>query len=417
MALSKLHSQNLLGPILIYLIGYGLIFFSKGFSAASIYTILSSVFIWGIYQLVRQHRFARVGLAYSVFFITPILSLTGQIGVLTGFNGNSSSLNWLGVSFVSAGIALFIYHDQFTLKSLFFNIMQPIRFNSGPVALTNVKIHAFSKKRALIYIRWMILGTFLFSVIASGLSQLLILKESTDALDVLLFGIVFEAYVYFNFVGITMMAFGALNLFGVRTVMNFNSPFAARNVIEYWQRWHISLSTVLKNLFFLPFKKTFGLPIAIFLVFISSAMWHGVTLNFVIWGSFHALFWVITYYILKMIANKQLAKLLVLLLFPFIVVLGRLIFSESDSSILFFKVQQLFTWSTDQNNVISTHLQFDTKTLFTVIFATLLIAFEFTFPKLARRYHFLRHPYLSVVWIILCIAFSSFGIEGVYGTR
>jgi hypothetical protein len=168
MALSKLHSQNLLGPILIYLIGYGLIFFSKGFSAASIYTILSSVIIWGIYQLVRQHRFARVGLAYSVFFITPILSLTGQIGVLTGFNGNSSSLNWLGVSFVSAGIALFIYHDQFTLKSLFFNIMQPIRFNSGPVALTNVKIHAFSKKRALIYIRWMILGTFLFSVIGNN---------------------------------------------------------------------------------------------------------------------------------------------------------------------------------------------------------------------------------------------------------
>ena len=413
----KLHTKNLLGPVLIYLIGYGLIFFSKGVGFASIFTALSSIAIWVLYQLVRKNQFARVGLAYAVFFITPILSLTGQIGVLTGFNGNSSSLNWLGVSFVSAGIALFIYHDQFTLKSLFLNIMQPVRFNSGPVALTAPATSAFSKKRAFIYLRWMILGTFLFSVVASGLAQLLILKESTEALDILVFAIAFEAYVYFNFAGITMMAFGALNLFGVRTVMNFNSPFAARNVIEYWQRWHISLSTVLKNLFFLPFKKTFGLPVAIFLVFISSAMWHGVTLNFVIWGTFHALFWVLTYYILKIIANKALAKLFALLLFPLIVVLGRLIFSESDSSLLFFKFQQIFTWNSDPNNVISSHLEFDTKTLLTVIFATLLIAFEFAFPKLARKYHFLRNPYACVVWIILCIAFSSFGLEGVYGTR
>jgi hypothetical protein len=367
--------------------------------------------------LVRKSRVARVGLAYAVFFITPILSLTGQIGVLTGFNGNSSSLNWLGVSFVSAGIALFIYHDQFTLKSLFLNIMQPIRFNSGPVALTAPTIKAFSKKRALIYIRWMILGTLLFSVIASGLSQLLILKESTEPLDILIFAIAFEAYVYFNFAGITMMAFGALNLFGVRTVMNFNSPFAARNVIEYWQRWHISLSTVLKNLFFLPFKKTFGLPVAIFLVFISSAMWHGVTLNFVIWGSFHALFWVLTYYILKIIKNKTIAKGFALLLFPLIVIFGRLIFSESDSSLLFFKFQQVFTWNADINNVISTHLEFDTKTLLTVILATVFISFEFAFPQLARKYHFMRNPYACIAWIILCIAFSSFGLEGVYGTR
>lgn len=412
-----LQTKKLLGPVLICLIGYGLIFFSKGVGFASSFTLLSSVVIWGLYQLVRKTKWARVGLAYGVFFITPILSLTGQIGVLTGFNGNSSSLNWLGVSFVTAGIALFIYHDQFTLKSLFLNIMQPIRFNSGPVALTAHSISAFSKKRAIIYIRWMILGTFLFSVIASGLSQLLILKESTEALDILIFAIAFEAYVYFNFAGITMMAFGALNLFGVRTVMNFNSPFAARNVIEYWQRWHISLSTVLKNLFFLPFKKTFGLPVAIFLVFISSAMWHGVTLNFVIWGTFHALFWVLTYYIIKFITNQQIAKLLALLLFPFIVVLGRLIFSESDSSLLFFKVQQVFNWSSDSSNVISTHLEFDTKTMLTVIFATILICFEFAFPKLARKYQFMRNPYACVVWIILCIAFSSFGLEGVYGTR
>jgi D-alanyl-lipoteichoic acid acyltransferase DltB (MBOAT superfamily) len=409
--------KNLFGPCAIFLTGYGLIFFSKGLGFASIFTALSSILIWGLYLILRKHKIARVILAYGVFSITPILSYTGQIGVLTGFNGNHSSIKWLGVSFVMASISIFIYNDQFTFKSLFLNIMQPIRLNSGPIALTSSKIHAFSRKRTFIYIRWMILGTFMFSVIASGLSQLLILKESTEALDILIFGIIFEAYVYFNFVGITMMAFGALNLFGVRTAMNFNSPFSARNVIEYWQRWHISLSTVLKTLFFRPLKNTCGLPVAIFFVFISSALWHGVTLNFMIWGSFHALFWLITYYILKMLNNKQIAKILTLLLLPFIVVMGRIIFSESDSTLLLFKLQQVINWDTDSANAISHHIQFDTKTLFTLIFGGILMGFEFAFPILAKRYRFLRNQYLCVIWVFLCIEFSSFGIEGVYGTR
>jgi hypothetical protein len=69
---------------------------------------------------LKTNKLARTILAYAVFFITPVLSLTGQIGVLTGFNGNSSSLNWLGVSFVSAGIALFVYNGRTESKKLIF---------------------------------------------------------------------------------------------------------------------------------------------------------------------------------------------------------------------------------------------------------------------------------------------------------
>jgi uncharacterized membrane protein AbrB (regulator of aidB expression) len=116
-------------------------------------------------------------------------------------------------------------------------------------------------------------------------------------------------------------------------------------------------------------------------------------------------------------SSKQIAKILTLLLLPFIVVMGRIIFSESDSTLLLFKLQQVINWDTDSANAISHHIQFDTKTLFTLIFGGILMGFEFAFPILAKRYRFLRNQYLCVIWVFLCIEFSSFGIEGVYGTR
>ena len=57
----------------------------------------------------------------------------------------------------------------------------------------------------------------------------------------------FELYVYFNFSGISFMVYGLLTLAGLPVILNFQAPFSARHVPEFWQRWHITLSTWIRD--------------------------------------------------------------------------------------------------------------------------------------------------------------------------
>ena len=210
----------------------------------ALFTIALAVSVWLIYRLVVQTELPRKLLAYAVFFITPFLTYTGQIAVLTGFGGEGASLPWVGVSFVTAALTLHIHQQKLDFLTLCLNILQPARMDSGPVALNNRPLARLRLTRLKVYLSWMVLGIFFYTVLATGLAPFLVLRDSTEPLDILVFSIVFELYVYFNFSGLTFFVFGLLNLAGARTTLNFNMPFAARNMIDYWQRWHISLSGV-----------------------------------------------------------------------------------------------------------------------------------------------------------------------------
>jgi len=80
--------------------------------------------------------------------------------------------------------------------------------------------------------------------------------------------------------------YGFYGIIGVRVPLNFRQPFSSTNIVEYWRAWHISLSMVLKALFYHPTKRFLGTNFAILLVYLASAMWHGVTANFFLLGSF-----------------------------------------------------------------------------------------------------------------------------------
>ena len=95
------------------------------------------------------------------------------------------------------------------------------------------------------------------------------------------------------------MAIGAAGLIGIPVAENFSNPFAARNLKEFWNRWHITLSTYMRDVVFSPLSKflvgTMGparanhaIAIAIGVVFLLIGVWHGVGLNFAIFGAIHA---------------------------------------------------------------------------------------------------------------------------------
>jgi alginate O-acetyltransferase complex protein AlgI len=97
--------------------------------------------------------------------------------------------------------------------------------------------------------------------------------------------------IYFDFSGFTDMAIGLGRMMGFRFIENFNYPYLAQSIGDFWRRWHISLSTWFRDYVFYPLERRrlrfIGQPLNILIVFLLTGLWHGVTLNFVIWGLVH----------------------------------------------------------------------------------------------------------------------------------
>lgn len=107
----------------------------------------------------------------------------------------------------------------------------------------------------------------------------------------------FSLQIYIDFSAYCDIALGAASLLGIDLVENFNLPYLARTVTEFWRRWHISLSNWLRDYLFIPLnfatrrkKTSIWLPVNILIVFLVSGVWHGANYTFLIWGLLHGLY-------------------------------------------------------------------------------------------------------------------------------
>lgn len=105
----------------------------------------------------------------------------------------------------------------------------------------------------------------------------------------------FTLQIFFDFSGYTDMALGLGSLFGYRLPENFNFPYIARSVSDFWRRWHMSLTAWFRNYIFIPLefkrKKAGPLrqPVNLLIVFLLTGLWHGAGWNFIIWGAYYGL--------------------------------------------------------------------------------------------------------------------------------
>lgn len=101
--------------------------------------------------------------------------------------------------------------------------------------------------------------------------------------------------IYCDFSGYTDMAIGVALFLGFKLMDNFNSPFKAASIADFWRRWHISLSKWLLDYLFKPMQfsmrtlRIWANVIALFITFVICGLWHGGAWNFIIWGSLHGL--------------------------------------------------------------------------------------------------------------------------------
>jgi len=153
-------------------------------------------------------------------------------------------------------------------------------------------------------VKYFFLGTICNQLTYSGLLRDGFSHHGMDLPVAMLF---FYFYLYLNFSGMCDIAIGFAGLMGIAVPENFANPFAARNVKDFWNRWHITLSAWMRDIVFSPLSKylvgKFGLnqanqaiALTIVVVFLLIGIWHGAALNFAAYGAVHALGVVVNHY-------------------------------------------------------------------------------------------------------------------------
>lgn len=187
--------------------------------------------------------------------------------------------------------------------------------------------------------------------------------------------------IYFDFSGYSDMAIGLGRILGFNFPENFNFPYVAKSIRDFWRRWHISLSTWFRDYLYISLggnrKGLYRTYINLLIVFFITGLWHGASWNFIIWGLFHGLF---------LILEKNTLGRLIGKLHPFIrhfyvilvVMIGWVFFRSDDLSYALAFLHQMFIPS-NGNVVMNEYLTFFHLDFSTLFFC--LIAIIFSLPS------------------------------------
>jgi alginate O-acetyltransferase complex protein AlgI len=352
---------------------------------------------------------------YLFFFVVSITSLLGLTQTLTGSHAEYTNPYLYGLSFYMTSLAFYAASLKSYTYLDAFKITNPLLLVTGPIVLfVKDRRTVLLSKRVNYYLPFVLVGIFFYQIIAIPLTKFFFIKEATDLVSSLLFSIIFELFVYTNFCGLSLIVFGVFGLIGYRIPLNFNQPFSSTNMVDFWRGWHTSLSRVLKLLFYNPLRAKYSMSVAIFGVYLSSAIWHGVSVNFLLWGVFHA-----GVFLISIKFMKRGHKMLPFALLVFGVIFGRLLFAEPDTSQLIEKLHFRFNDFTSLTNL----LHMPTTSLMSLMLVIILVCVEFFMRKnkyvRKRNYKHLRSPIaLTIISLIGIFLVSNAGINyAVYGQR
>lgn len=145
------------------------------------------------------------------------------------------------------------------------------------------------------------IGLFKKTVIADNLSVYVSpvydaesIAQSIDFFSAWLSTLAYTFQLYFDFSGYSDMAVGCARLFGITLPINFFSPYKAVSIVDFWRRWHITLSRFLRDYLYIPLGGSrvgrVGRYSNLFITMLLGGLWHGAGWNFVIWGGLHGLY-------------------------------------------------------------------------------------------------------------------------------
>ena len=191
---------------------------------------------------------------------------------------------------------------------------------SGPIERAKNMIPQFKSDLKLnpnnfaIGLKLMLWGYFMKLVVADRLSIYVdavysgLTRHSGDTL--IFTSLLYPIQVYADLGGYSLIAIGVSKILGLNVMQNFNRPFFATSMAEFWRRWHMSLITWLTDYVYTPLAFSFrghgvkGIVLALMITFVLSGVWHGATLNFVVWGLLQGF-----YLSIEALINKRKSKM------------------------------------------------------------------------------------------------------------
>lgn len=228
---------------------------------------------------------------------------------------------------------------------------------------------------------------------------------SLGTIGMIVGGVAFTFQIYFDFSGYSDMAIGLGKMLGFNYLENFNYPYVARTITDFWRRWHISLSTFFRDYVYIPLGgnrcKRVRHIFNLFVVWALTGLWHGASWNFVFWGLFYFILLVLEKFIFK-----KIDKLPVFLghLYTFsLVTFGFIIFYFTDTSTLIEAIKTLFGAHGLGNMMIFTHYQiFKLKTI--IIFVLSAFASTPIFKPIFDKKNKFSDIYIIILFIISIIS-------------
>lgn len=304
----------------IVLIAASVIFYA--YSDMKLATILgvSLIVNYGFALLIQKTKKPRI------FFLTPIAVNIGLllyfkytnffIGVINQHVGTSWSLRELvqplGISFFTfqqiayivaiykkeidkASATDYLAYILFFPKILMGPLMDPVDFinqvNDDDTRKVNWDNIAFGVK---IFCFGLFKKVMVADVFAKGVTWAFSDPGAATAADWILVTLFYTFEIYFDFSGYSDMAVGTAQMFNITLPINFDSPYKAISIRDFWKRWHISLTKFFTKYVYIPLggsrKGTVLTCVNTMLVFLLSGFWHGANYTFILWGVLHGLF-------------------------------------------------------------------------------------------------------------------------------
>lgn len=234
----------------------------------------------------------------GIHFVAPVFSILLPVGISF-------------YTFQSIGYMVDVYRDPKEVERNFLSYMLFMSFfpqiTSGPIARAKNllpqlnAVNRASTQQVSMGLKLMLIGYFKKIVLADTIgvfvNQVYADISAYSGLTVLAVIIGYTIQIYCDFSGYSDIAIGAARTMGIHLQANFNAPYFAYSIKDFWRRWHISLSSWLRDYIYIPLggnrkgfvRKLFNT----FMTFFISGLWHGANLTFIVWGILHGMFQII----------------------------------------------------------------------------------------------------------------------------
>ena len=251
---------------------------------------------------------------YYNFFQDTFVDLLNVFDI--HYEGNKSTLLLpIGISFYTfqtMSYSIDVYRKNFRIEKHFGKFALYVSFFpqiiAGPIERASHLLHQLNKKELAFRISNLKDGLLLF---IWGLFKKVVVADNLRVLvdhvfnnenhqnsgSIILALFAFTVQLYADFSGYSDMAIGTSKMLGINLNINFRTPYFSKSITEFWRRWHITLSTWLRDYVFFPLggsKVSNVITLRnILIVFLLSGLWHGASWNFIIWGGVHGVIVVI----------------------------------------------------------------------------------------------------------------------------